>query len=267
MYEWKVCPIQGRQLKDVRKEDLYGDFRICNTYRGGGGYDKFPVIAKKRYNIFWYETLENIHNQFIVQLYGCHLDCPYCYVTADGVRGEYIKYNSPKLINNFKKAQAKRNVGVFHLMGGSPALYIEHWSELIDLLFPYNGFWNSALFTSDLLLTEKYYDPDIIEKINNPSAMYAVNIKGTNDRNYYENTRKQIDWNLFWTNLETIYDTGLNFYITFTNPDNDLEDFKSEIKHRFNDRPGPYGKPYDILKDSFVINLNWDYEALKESDK
>ena len=83
MYKWKVCPIQGRQLKDVRKEDLWADFRFCNTYRGGGGYDKFPEIAKKR----GMTCKGDIGLQFVVQLYGCTLACPYCYVTADGIWG------------------------------------------------------------------------------------------------------------------------------------------------------------------------------------
>ena len=48
MYNFKVCPVQGRQLLDVRPEDIFEDFRICDTYRSGGGYDQLPAIIRKR---------------------------------------------------------------------------------------------------------------------------------------------------------------------------------------------------------------------------
>lgn len=111
--KWKVCPIQGRQLKDVRKEDLFGDFRFCNTYRGGGGYDKFPKIAKKR----GFTCRGDMSTQFVVQLYGCNLCCPYCYVTKDGIWGSYELYTSEQLLGAYGRAYIARQPGVFHLMG------------------------------------------------------------------------------------------------------------------------------------------------------
>ncbi len=62
--QWKVVPISKGQKKDVRKEDLLeGEhFRKCSTYRGGGGYDKFPEYCEKILGVRHSE-------QFIVQLF------------------------------------------------------------------------------------------------------------------------------------------------------------------------------------------------------
>jgi len=248
MYKWKVCPIQGRQLKDVRKEDLFGDFRICDTYRGGGGYDQFPKIAAKRLNPYLLNRMHgNIAKQFVVQLYGCHLNCPYCYVTNDGIWGRYKKYTSRQLVfNEFLRAYGKYRCGVFHLMGGSPALYINHWNEILDIL-P-----TQFIFHSDLLLTERLY-PDL-SGLKKPNAVYAVNIKGVTDEDYYKNTKTKINWRTFWRNFDTLVMANPEFYITFTNPEKEsLASFKEEILKRYGDR---------VLDDSFVIDLI-EYDALK----
>lgn len=121
MDTWKVCPIQGPQLLDVRVEDLIqgGHFRVCDTYRGGGGYDKFPAICKRKLG------LEG-RLQFIVQLYGCHLRCPYCYVTEAGYLGRWISYTSDELIKAYKQTPAQ----VFHLS----ELYKKYQSDADVLL-------------------------------------------------------------------------------------------------------------------------------------
>lgn len=248
MYKWKVCPIQGRQLKDVRKEDIFGDFRICDTYRGGGGYDQFPEIAKKRIATDILINLAgDISTQFVVQLHGCHLNCPYCYVTSDGVFGKWYPYSSEGLLLNFYRAEFEHDCGVFHLMGGSPSLYIEHWHEILDVL-P-----NTFIFHSDLLLTEKLY-PNL-SKLKRPNALYAVNIKGVTDEDHYTNTGKEINWRIFWANFDQLVLNGPNFYITFTNPDlRNLDGFKKILINRYGDW---------VLKDSFVIDLI-KYDALCE---
>ena len=246
MFKWPVCPIQGRQLKDVRKEDIFGDFRICDTYRGGGGYDQFPEIASNRMDITQFRG--NSGKQFVVQLYGCHLNCPYCYVTSDGVKGKIVHYTSEQLMSNFYSANFDYNckLGVFHLMGGSPALYIEHWYEILDLL-P-----DEFIFHSDLLLTEKLY-PDL-DKLKRSNALYAVNIKGVTNEDYYKNTKNKIDWNVFWANFDNLVMAGPKFYVTFTNPSlRSLDRFKKKLINRYSE---------EVLRDSFVIDLI-KYDALK----
>lgn len=247
MYKWKVCPIQGRQLRDVHKEDLFSDFRICHTYRGGGGYDQFPAIATRRGLLRdWH--LGDPALQFVVQLYGCHLDCPYCYVTKDGIMGKYIEYEAREILDAFHDAFMRYGCGVFHLMGGSPAIYLEHWAVFVQHTFPF------FLFHSDLLLTEKKYTEFELRQIKWDHALYAVNIKGVTSEDHYRNTRRKIDWKLFWHNFDLVVSSGINFYLTFTNPDlYYIENFKETLAKR-------YGK--SVLNDCFTINLV-DYEALK----
>lgn len=248
-YNWKVCPIQGRQLKDVRSEDIFGDFRICRTYRSGGGYDKFDDIAYSR----GITCRGDASLQFVVQLYGCHLRCPYCYVTKDGIFGEYKEYSTANMLLKFHDAYHEFGCGVFHLMGGAPALYIEHWPEILDWLN------DSFIFHSDLLLSEKIYPRAVLKEINRLNTLYAVNIKGTTIKNYKENTGRNLPEHgeIFHENLDRIVDSGLNFYLTFTNPDKMyLEGYKNRLSERY----GSW-----ILHDSFVIDLV-NYKALEEGN-
>lgn len=262
MHKFKVCPVQGRQLLDVRKSDLFGEyisdtgevrtgaFRICDTYRGGGGYDRLPAIIEKRDVLSVEEgMLSNTAKQFVVQLYGCHLRCPYCYVTRDGIFGDYIEYTAPELVKVFGRARDIHNVGVFHLMGGAPGLYMKHWASIIERL-P-----DDVVFTSDILLTEGVYEKYILDMICSRRAIYAVNIKGVTEENYKENTGREIDWSIFWTNLEKIMNSHINFYLTFTNPDlSYLNKFLYKLEILYGSR---------IMEDSFIIDIK-NYEAIKE---
>lgn len=243
----RVCPPQGRQLKDIREEDLFEDFRICNTYRGGGGYDMFPSIARKRGLIHdW--TRGDVGTQFVVQLFGCHLRCPYCYVTKDGIFGAYVNHRVGELLDAYGRAQEKHNVGVFHMMGGAPMLWVEDWYPIPVHLFPYH------IFHSDLLLTEKPYDSRMLYNIATSNTLYAINIKGVTARDYKENTGKPLDWKLFWDNFDKVVESKMNFYLTFTNPNMDYYDnFVENLAKRYGEW---------VLNDQFIIGLK-NYDALE----
>jgi len=245
---WKVVPLCNKQLRDINKNDILhnGYFRKCNTYKSGGGYDKFPKIAEKRLNM-------NGNNQFVVQLYGCSLSCPYCYVTRDGIYGEYKTFTTNELIDCF--IESKQDV--FHLMGGSPALYIENWYDIIDKL-P-----KDKIFHSDLLLVEKKYDIDTLKSISKNNCLYAVSIKGYDEEDFYRNTNVKFNKKLFWNNFDVIINVWINFnlefYLTFINCNKDK---KEMFWHKLCIR---YGCDIAdmILEDSFEIDLI-DYDALKE---
>lgn len=209
---WKVVPLSTGQLLDIRKEDILkgGLYRRCETYRGGGGYDQFPEICKRR--LGW-----EAKTQFVVQLYGCNLDCPYCYVTREGVWGEFEKVSTRDLLQAFIKS----DLDVFHLMGGAPALKLDRWPELIGVLDRDNstrhrGNW---VFHSDMMLTEGLYKHDALRYLacKQENVLIAVNIKGYNDQEWIKNTRKQPNWKLFEDNLENLIFCNVPFYITFTN--------------------------------------------------
>jgi uncharacterized Fe-S cluster-containing radical SAM superfamily protein len=146
------------------------------------------------------------------------------------------------LINSF-------NLDVFHLMGGSPALYIDHWPELIDRLGP------DVVFHSDFCLTERTYHPNFLTKIARPNCLYAVNVKGVTSEDYMKNTGCKIDWELWWHNLDMLFLSRVPFYLTFTNPDRShLDAFCKEIADFYF---GPR-----ILEDMVVIDVI-DYDAVK----
>jgi hypothetical protein len=48
---WPVVPLCKNQLRDIKEEDILekGLYRLCNTYKGGGGYDQFNKIYEKRF--------------------------------------------------------------------------------------------------------------------------------------------------------------------------------------------------------------------------
>jgi len=242
-YKWKVAPIQGRQLLDVRKEDLFGDFRLCETYRGGGGYDQFPKIYKKRTSSAIEEA--EISKQFVVQLYGCPLDCPYCYVTRDGVFGEYVEYTTEELITAFELS----GTNVFHLMGGAPGLYLKNWWRIVEQLPDH------AIFHSDLLLVEKDYRKEWFERICKPNVLLAVDIKGVTSEDFLRNTQRYLDWSQLIHNMSVVVESGVEFYITFTNPISKAD--LNVFKWRFESLLGS-----DIFNDAYVIDLV-EYDALK----
>lgn len=242
-----------QQLRDVRPEDVIaqGHFRLCNTYRGGGGYDQFPLIYERR-------TGQSGHNlQFVVQLYGCPLDCPYCYVTKDGVWGvpvNYTRYQMASLFCHF-------GASVFHLMGGAPALQMDRWPELIAELerqarLKRKGPW---VFHSDMLLTESWYDPEVLAQIKRPNALYAVSVKGVSPLCYHRNTGRVFQDAKFWGNLASLEQFAVPYYLTFTNCANDeVELFWTRFKREFPDS-------YELQKrDAFSISLI-QYEALKNN--
>jgi len=244
MIKWKVCPIQGRQLKDVREEDIFGDFRLCNTYSGSGGYDQFSNIYSDRH----YGVKESgISNQFIVQLYGCPLNCYYCYVTRDGVFGESVDYTSDELVEYYRKSAQV----VLHLMGGAPAIYLKQWPDLVKRLD------EDEIFHSNLLLIECVYKLKYLKALAKENVLLAVDIKGVTPIDFHQNTGRRLTSkykDLFWKNLDKVVDSGVDFYLTFTNPAlYYLEKFKELLARRYGDW---------VLEDSFVINLV-EYKSLK----
>jgi uncharacterized Fe-S cluster-containing radical SAM superfamily protein len=238
MHRWKVVPLCDRQLKDVNPADVLdnGNFRKCNVYKGGGGYDRFPDICEKRLG-------KRYNNQFVAQLYGCVLKCPYCYVTQDGIWGPYKEFTSEELVKKFKES----GQDVFHLMGGAPAIYIDHWKDIVRLL-P-----ESKVFHSDLLLVERDYTHTDIISIVNDNCLYAVSIKGGNEKEFFKNTECKLDKIRFYKNFDILVNHGVNFYLTFTGmTDDSIDVMKFELVKRYGEK---------VLNDSFSIDLI-EYEAL-----
>lgn len=250
MVKWKVVPLCIRQRRDVNPKDIVlgGLFRFCNSYKSGGGYDKFPEIYERRFGV----PAEKLGTQFVVQLYGCSMNCPYCYVTRDGVCGNYVEMGSRELIEAFQSNLTySNNCSIFHLMGGAPALYLNDWEDIMCRLgHPY-------VFHSDFVLNESEYDKGVLERIAKyDNALFAANIKGISKEEFECNTKVPFNEELILRNLCSLWECGINFYITFTGID--LEAGKQYLIEKL---PWKYIKG-GILNDAFSINIV-DYEALK----
>lgn len=231
-FEWPVVPISTPQKLDVRDEDILncGMYRLCNCTRAGGGYDPFPRLVESRFGF------SNYNIQFVVQLRGCVLNCPYCYVTKEGVWGKSVPIRTSDIISDFQSSGTK----VFHLMGGSPALYIGRWGDIISKLkeFP------DVVFHSDMLLMECDYSAKTLDEIFVGNSLYAINIKGTDPEEFLINTSTRLTSEMtsrFWNNLDVIVHADLqkHWYFTFTNcNENGVDRFLDMIKTRY---------PYELI--------------------
>lgn len=244
MFDWPVVPLCEAQLQDVNPADILGNglYRKCNTYKGGGGYDQFPSIYIKR---FGEQSNLHLNDQFVVQVSGCPLHCPYCYVTDAGIRGKSVAKTTAELVDAFYRS----GCSVFHLMGGAPALYLNQWWRILRHLD------REYVFHSDLLLLEGEYDEEVLRDIAQyPNSLYAVSIKGATAEEYLKNTATEIDMALLWRNLDRLVNAGIPFYVTFTGMSiESIERFRGEVVSRYGDDA--------ILTDSFAISLV-HYKAL-----
>lgn len=235
MYAWPVVPLCERQLRDVNPDDIIkgGLYRRCNIYKGGGGYDKFEAIYQKRNN-----TDRHLNMQFVVQLRGCTLNCPYCYVTRDGIWGDPKFVETETLVSDF----VETGYPVFHLMGGAPALFLERWADILKSLPDY------AVFHSDFLLQESVYKRSLCREIAKyRNQLHAVSIKGGTPEEFHKNAGVPQNTVMLWQNLATLIEEDVPFYLTFTGMSEEgIQTFKEEAVKRFGDK---------VLEDSFGINV------------
>jgi len=236
---WKVVPICEAQKRDVSPEDLLngGIFRKCDTYKGGGGYDQFPAICEKRLG-------KRLHKQFVVQLYGCPLNCWYCYVTKQGIWGTYKEYTTRELAKAFVDSKQE----VFHLMGGAPDIFLSKWNDIISIL-PFD-----SVFHSDFLLLGTQYTAENLRAIAKSNCLYAANIKGVTREDYHRNTGIPISMSEIERNLEHLMAAKVNFYLTFTNPNmNYYDEYATRLISLFGEK---------IMADSFIIPII-EYKAIQ----
>ena len=269
MSTWKVVPVCHDQMRDVNPEDLIdfsnvsGLFRRCHTYKGGGGYDHFPAIACKR-GFVSHEAKANV--QFVVQIRGCPLDCPYCYVTRQGVWGDTVALNHSDLVSAYERAQETHGVNVFHLMGGAPALQLKHWADLIDSL---QDSQCRYLFHSDLMLIEGQYKTEWLQPLNDSNVLLAVNIKGLDAVEWEKNTRKPFDASRIAYNLNQLREhlNFRNWYLTFTGIDPIARNERIQEWKMHHHVDNQYGYHIDLIEYNampYVDNIAWG--AMRKSE-
>ena len=240
MFTWsvqKVCENQ-REKQGINDEDILknGLYHKVNT-KNESSFDRFNEIYNKRN-----KTDLDLSNHFVVQLRGCVLDCNYCPLTNKGIIGSEFKFvDTEGLIKDY----ATSGCNVFHLSGGAPAIYLNHWYEIVENL-------DGQVFYSDLMLNERLYKDNTLKRIAKyKNALYVINIKGVTSEEYLKNTGKELDYQMFWANLDRVVDNELPFYFTFTNiKEENFDIFRDKIVER-------YGNSADaILEDAYAIELS-----------
>ena len=261
MNELPVMPIGNIQKTDIRDEHMLGYFRVCASYKDEERIeqgDKFPIFASELFGkapSYW-----NYH--LIVQLQGCPLKCPYCYVDDDGIYGLKPNYLTPKqLIGKVKEIiDTDSRLHVFHLMGGAPALYIDKWLEIIDCM--YEKDLSNTIFHSDIILVEPDLRSDFFKHLreikNTKNHLIALCLKGISEDNFEDNAG--IDGRVFndcINNLYKILSTDINYYITLINPDvQKLPDFLDGLSRMWGDKILNRMqiikiKPFNVTKDRY----------------
>lgn len=235
MYAWNVVPLCEKQLRDVNPKDVLngGLYRHWDS-DSSNCVDKFEDIFNRRFG-----TFEKLNDHFVVQLKGCPFHCPYCYVTPDGIHSEAQKVTTAQLVSDFTDTCYP----VFHLTGGAPALYLKHWAGLAFALPEY------AIFRSDFLLMEGEYSKEACLALSRHRRnLHAVSIKGWGKDEFRRNTGGvEFNKKLVWRNFETLLETNIQFFITFTGmSDESIETAKADLEKWF-------GK--NILNDSFSIDI------------
>ena len=271
-----VVPVCDKQLRDVREEDrVYVNgipiARTCCIEKAGGGYDMFRDIFLSRFGV------DSGPDHFIAQVYGCTHDCPWCYVTLDGVWGDAVGLKVRELVNLVHGVNEKRKelneapdtpanrqpmpmIKVLHLMGGAPALYLNSWPALYHEILR-----SDLIFHSDFLLDEGLYNVHVLEYLANMDKDYEVktNLVASAGATATGHVRQlhavsfkpgKVLTHLQLTNLRALYVCGLPFYITFTGmKEDEIQARKQQVLD--------FGLPEEIFNDSFAITLK-HYKSL-----
>jgi len=231
----KIGNIQKIDIENSSGIVFYDDVaRICTVVTDESAPDnrgdKVPYRIAETFGGTW----QDYNNHFIVQVAGCPLKCPYCYV--DNLKAD-LCMSADELVEKFKVFKEKVEerfgikVNVFHFMGGAPAIYCEFWTELRESLDK-QGLGEVILF-SDVILVENYFTKKRPwEFLNLHHFILTGCLKGTNRKNFLKNTGK----NLFEQSLKELnsYTSAKNFYLTLIGFDEtSLEDvYKIVSKNR-----------------------------------
>ncbi len=213
-----IAKIGKTQKIDVEKSSgiVFHDniARICTVVKDKEAHDdrgdKSPYRMAEIFGGDW----QDYDNHFIVQVAGCPLNCPYCYV--DNLKAD-LSMNADELVDKFiefkKKVEPKFNIKlkVFHFMGGAPAIHCEFWKELRDSLDK-KGLKDTVLFSDVILVENRFLKNKPWEFLNLHHFILTGCLKGTSKENFIKNTGSD----LFQESLKELdnYLSAKNFYLT-----------------------------------------------------
>lgn len=261
-----IVPICEKQLLNIREEDLVFVngvplARTCRIDSAGGGYDQFRDIFLAR---FGFDTGPD---HFITQLYGCTHECPWCYITIDGIWGDAVQLKASDIVNLVHSVNEKRKaagsvydartdtmqeqplIQVLHLMGGAPALYLNSWPALYHKILKAD-----LVFHGDFLLDEGLYNIHVLKCLVGMCKEYQELCSIYYDIPFKSGQLHSVSLKpgaplsrLQLANLKALHASGLPFYIAFTGMQ------EEEIQVR-KEQVIAAGITEEVFNDSFSIN-------------
>lgn len=215
----KIGELQRKDIEDSSGIVLYDDYaRICTVVKPNGGIgDRSPYRMAEMFGGEW----QDYNNQYVIQVAGCPLDCPYCYV--DNLE-EDTYWTAVSVVENFLafrwqfRAEYHESLKVLHFMGGAPGIYCAFWPELraeMDLC----GLENVILFTNVILVEWRLRGVLPWHFMTLHNFVVEGCLKGTSRKNFIRNTR----CDLFEDAVSELreYVPYENFYLTLINYDKD----------------------------------------------
>ena len=218
-----ISRIGELQRKDIENDRALGGIvcydnfaRVCTVHTGSHRDigDSSPFRMAEMFGGEW----QDYNHHFVIQLSGCLLDCPYCYV--DNLEKD-TSFSAISMVELYKaiRREALTNFGVsikvLHVMGGAPAVYCEFWPELREELDS-QGYDNVVIF-SNVILVEAIAGVEPWLHMNLPRFIVEGCLKGTNRENFKQNTNRDL-FVLAKLSLKE-YLPLENFYLTLLNHD------------------------------------------------
>jgi len=201
------------------------------------------------------KDINKYRDNFIYQIKGCNIHCPWCYVdevNKNGLPGDSSCFLSiPECVDNFEEEREKRKVnGGYELnrmrpSGGEATIVIEQWLELLQELERRN-LDKEIYVQTDSNLTTGHFIEDLENKGEiEKNLLYKVaeyknlgmlaSFKGTDEKNFMDNTRangKLINESVY--SFRKYVKAGIDAYPFFYNPNPDtLESFLERLAKDF----------------------------------
>lgn len=216
----KIGEVQKRDIENDQDMGIvcYDEYaRICTTNTGSRRDigDRSPYRMARLFGGMW----QDYNNQYVIQVAGCPLDCPYCYV--DNLE-ENAHWTVASIVNNFLAFSQMavdffhEPLNVLHLMGGAPAIYCSFWPKLRAEMDS-RGLGNVVLFTNVILVEWRLRNVQPWDFMNLHNFIVEGCLKGTNRENFVQNTGHD----LFDDAIIELrrYAPLTNFYLTLINYD------------------------------------------------
>ena len=210
----KIGPLQKLDLLDSECVPIYSKYGRVHRVKKHNGLDAINDDSPIRLSDMFNRPMDSLSNHFIIQVAGCELDCPVCYVDN---KNWDTTFNAQDLVDEFTKfKRVVPSLNVFHLMGGNPGRFASGWSILREELNS-RTYKNIILLTNVLFIENELYANIPWTKLELDNFVIAGCLKGTNKQNFIDNTGKDY-FDVAIKELKN-YVKFKNFYLTLLNPD------------------------------------------------